>query len=254
MIDPEKGELVKFYDNCAYASRDRAPLASDPHNPNMAISGCTNGKGLVTFDLRQPQPAHFALNVHSSIIREIIYLDKSWPYGENNYGTIASLSLDGICKVRTIDNQVLDVFDVKHRSNCMTATPGPYISFAKEGFDSLIMVGGDELSEYSPAPVRGMKPRLVTHGLNDKPIFKLKYTSNGHFLYAISTCGELRRYRRLGCEHQLLGKVYSHSDKVLDMDIAPNDEYIVTASRDGNIGLLCLGAPSFGWTGFVELA
>lgn len=254
MIDAERGELVCSYDNCAYPGRDRAPLASDPYNPYMAICGCTNGKGLITLDLRQPQPAHFALNVHSTLIKDIIYLDRSWPYGENHQGTIASLSLDGICKVRTIDDHVLDVFDVRHRSHCIAATPNVYSMFAQEGFDSLIMVGGDSLTEYSPAPARGLKSRLTTLGLNEKPIYKLKYTSNGHLLYAISSGGEVSRYRRLGKDHRLLGRVYSHYDEVLDMDISPNDEFIVTASRDGNVGLLCLGAPSFGWTGFMEVA
>lgn len=219
----------------------------------MAICSCPNGKGLITFDLRKQAPAHFALNVHSTLIKDIIYLDRSWPYGESHQGTVVSLSSDGVCKVRTIDDRVLDVFDVKHRSNCVTATPDAYSMYAQEGFESIMMIGGDCLSEYMPAP-RGKKSKLFTHGANEYPISKLKYTSNGYLLYAISSCGQVKRYRRLGRDHQMLGEVYSHDDEVLDMDISPNDEYIVTASRDGTIGLMCLGAPSYGWTGYMEHA
>lgn len=219
----------------------------------MAICGCTNGKGIITFDLRKQQPAHFSLNVHASLIKDIIYLNRSWPYGDNLHSTVVSLSHEGVCKVTTVDNRELDAFDVKHRSNCVAATPDEYCMYAQEGFESMLMIGGDCLTEYLPPP-RGLKSRPYNHGPNDKPIHKLKYTSNGHLLYAIASGGQVRRYRRIGREHRLLGEVYSHNDEVSDMDISPNDEYIVTASRDGSIGLLCLGAPSFGWTGFMELA
>lgn len=258
MIDAERGDLICSYENCAYSGRDRAPLASDPQNPNMAICGCTNGKGLITFDLRKQQPAHFALDVHSTVIRDIIYLDQSWPFGDSRQGTVVSLSLDGVCKVSTVtgDGQVLHVFDVKHRSNCVTATPDVYSMSNQEGFESLMMIGGDCLSRYMPRPSGQDYARgngLFTYAPNE-PIHKLKYSSNGHLLYASSSGGQVRRYRRIGSEHVLLGQVYSHDDEVLDMDISPNDEYIVTASRNGHVGLLCLGAPSFGWTGYMELA
>lgn len=253
MIDAERGELVSSYDNCAYSGKDRAPLASDPRNPYLAICGCTNGKGLITFDLRKQQPAHFALNVHSSLIRDIIYLDESWPFGDINQGTVVSLSLDGVCKIRTIDDRELHAFDVKHRSNCVTATPSVYSLSSEEGFESIMMIGGDNLSSYFPGFL-DQEDRLLTYGPSDRPIHKLKYTSNGHLLYATSSGGQVRRYRRKGRTPQYLGEVYSHADEILDMDISPNDEYLVTASKDGCVGLLCLGTPSYGWTGFMQLA
>lgn len=256
MIDAERGELICSYENCAYSGKDRAPLAPDPRNPNIAICGCTDGKGLITIDLRKEQPAHFALNVHSSIIRDIIYLDESWPFGESHQGAVVSVSLDGICKIRTLDrdDRELHVFDVKHRSNCLAATPDVYsISNDGEGFESIMMIGGDSLSGYLPGN-RCQEPKLLTYGSDMKPIQKLKYTSNGHLLYACTSGGQVRRYRRAGNKHHYLGSVYSHTDKIIDMDISPNDEYIVTASHDGHVGLLCLGAPSHGWTGYMELA
>lgn len=244
--------MICSYDNCAYAGKEKAPLASNPLDPNLAICGCTNGKGLITFDLRKPSPAHFALNVHSSLIRDIIYLDASWPFAGNRQGTVVSLSLDGICKIRT-DERELHVLDVKHRSNCVTATPDVYSRSNEEGFESIMMIGGDSLSAYLPG--NGSEPpRLLNYGPNERPIHKFKYTSNGHLLYAISSGGQVRRYRRLGSRHHLLGEVYAHNDEIIDMDISPNDEYLVTASKDGSVGLLCLGAPSYGWTGFVQIA
>lgn len=244
--------MINSYDNCAYAGKERAPLASDPRNPYLAICGCTNGKGLITFDLRKQQPAHFALNVHSSLIRDIIYLDESWPFGDSHQSAVVSLSLDGVCKIRTIDDRELDVFDVKHRSNCVTATPDIYSISNEEGFESIMMIGGDNLSSYVPG--RNQEPRLLPYGPSERKVHKLKYTSNGHLLYAISSGGQVRRYRRLGNGHHYLGEVYSHNDEIIDMDISPNDEFIVTASKDGHVGLLCLGAPSYGWTGFMQLA
>lgn len=252
MIDVEKGELICSYDNCAYSGRDRAPLASDPQNPYMAICGCTNGKGLITFDLRKQQPAHFALNVHSSLIRDIIYLDQSWPFGDSHQSTVVSLSSDGVCKIRTVDDHVLQVFDVKHRANCVTATPSVYSMSNEEDFESIMMIGGDYLSRYRPLATP--REKLFTSRPNDRPIHKLKYTSNGHLLYAISSGGRVKRFRRIGVDHLWLGDLYSHNDEVLDMDLSPNDEYIVTASRDGHVGLMNLGAPSHGWTGYMQLA
>lgn len=252
MIDVERGELICSYDSCAYSGKDRAPLASDPQNPNLAICGCTKGKGLISFDLRKSRPIHFALDVHSSLIKDIIYLDESWPFGDRHQGSVVSLSLDGICKIRTLDDRELHVLDVKHFSSCVTATPNIYSNLNEEGFENIMMIGGDNLSGYVPA---NKELKLLTYGLNEeKPVCKLKYTSNGHILYTISAGGQVRRYQRFGAKHHFLGVLYTHDDAIMDMDLSYNDEYIVTASRDGHIGLNCLGAPSYGWTGFMQLA
>ena len=44
VIDVEKGDQISSYDNCAFNGRDRAGLAVDPTNPNMAVCCCVNGK------------------------------------------------------------------------------------------------------------------------------------------------------------------------------------------------------------------
>lgn len=232
----------------------------------MAICSCTNGKGLITFDLRQQKPAHTALNVHSSVIKDIMYLDSSWPYGERD-GTVVSLGADGTCKIRTIDDRVLDVIVSKSAANCMAATHSNCFLFVNGsyhnscgdgGLDSRIVIGGNDLIEYLP-PMKGRRGEITANRANCPPyynesFYKLKYTSSGHLLYSVSNGGRVTRYQRCSTFHDMLGVVYTHEEEILDMDISANDEYIVTASRNGTVGLLCLGAPSFGWTGYMELA
>lgn len=240
--------LVCNYDNCAYSGKERAPLASDPHNPNMVICGCTNGKGWIMFDLRKQQPALFSLNVHTSVMRDITYLDESWPFGHQN--TAASVSLDGVCKIRSFDDKEVHSIDVGFRSNCIAASPDCFYMSDDHGLKGSLMIGGDGLSGY----MAELESKVINFGLYEKPIQKLKYTSNGHFLYTASSDGQVYKFRRLDGELQFLSEVYSHRDEIVDMDISTTDEFIVTASRDGTVGLMCLGVPSYGWTGFMQLA
>lgn len=248
VLDAERGVLVCNYENCAYAGKERAPLASDPHDPNLAVCACTNGKGLVFFDLRKQQPIRFSLGTHSSVIRDIIYLDDSWPFGSQT--TFVSVSLDGICKIRTLDDKQLHCMDVKHRSNCLAATSDNYSMLDDHGLKSLMMIGGDNLTGY----LAGTDQRLITFSPCERPIQKLRYTSNGHFLFTASSEGQVSRYRAIDEDLQFINHLYSHKDDIIDMDISPTDEFIVTSSRDGTVGLQCLGVPSYGWTGFMQLA
>ena len=85
-------------------------------------------------------------------------------------------------------------------------------------------------------------------------IWKMKYTSCGSMLYTVTDTGVVKRYRRYpDGQHQFLGDVFSHKGDIFDMDISPLDEFLVTASKDKTVGLLCLGAPSHGFTGFTQL-
>lgn len=250
VIDPEKGALVSAYENCGYSGRERAPLATHPHNPNIAVSGCTNGKGLITFDLRKQQPAHFSLNVHTTVIRDIIYLDDSWPFHQKE--TICSIGSDGICKIRSLDDKQLRIFGLKNRSNCLAATPDAFSSEIGNGSNrSMLMIGGDDLYGYMPGP--DLEMLRCCFRTFEKSINKMKFTSNGHFLFVAS--GErVERYRRIDRELQFINEVYCHRSDIVDMDISHKDEYLITASRDGTVGLMCLGVPSHGWTGFMQLA
>lgn len=240
--------MVSHYDNCAYAEKERAPLATNPRDPNLAMCASTNGKGLIAFDLRKAYPAQFLFSLHSTVIKDIIYLDETWPFG--HHSTIVSVSSDGVCKIRTLDDKHIHSIDVLHRSNCLTATPDTYLMSEDYGLRSLLMIGGDKFSGYMPGP----DSKLIDFGPSEIPIQRLKYTSNGHLLYTASSKGQVARLRRVGDELKFVNNVYSHKDEIIDMDISPTDEYLVTSSRDGTVGLLCLGVPSYGWTGFMELA
>lgn len=113
---------------------------------------------------------------------------------------------------------------------------------------------------------------------SDQPqqIWRLKYSSNGAFLYAAGEGGAVRYYRRYpNSVLKQLGEVFRHRGDILDMDISPYDECkssflflkchnckkksqtyltdIVTASKDKTVGLICLGSPNHGWTEYYEL-
>jgi hypothetical protein len=112
-----------------------------------------------------------------------------------------------------------------------------------------MMIGGDFISGYKPECGLVERQKEMPHN----PIWKLRYTSNGSLLYAACDGGKIRRYRRYPRHHQYVGDVFSHKADVYDMDISPYDEFLVTASRDKLVGVLCLGPPNHGWTGCYEL-
>ncbi|XP_064485880.1 uncharacterized protein LOC135398401 isoform X1 [Ornithodoros turicata] len=254
VIDVERGEQVMTYDNSVFAGafngRDRGSLAADPICPNMAVCSCVNGKGLTLFDLRMPLPLDFVYDLHNSIIRDVMFVHSSWPFVRSHQSAVLSLSVDGVCKVTTLDNRYLHCFEVGHSSNCITSTPEPYGSGAEDGFYSVLLVGGDNISGYIPDI--GVQEQLREHG--DYPIWKLRYTSNGGLLYTACDRGTVRRYRRYPDRHEFLGEVFSHKGDIQDMDISPYDEYLITASKDRSVGVLHLGAPNHGWTEYCQLS
>ncbi|XP_075586132.1 uncharacterized protein LOC124490657 [Dermatophagoides farinae] len=84
-------------------------------------------------------------------------------------------------------------------------------------------------------------------------INRLRFSSNGAHLYAAGEGGFVRQYRRYpNLNVHCLGEVYRHRGDILDMDISPYDEFLVTASKDKTVGFICLGSPSHGWTEYYE--
>ncbi|KAF4517462.1 hypothetical protein B566_EDAN004501 [Ephemera danica] len=249
VVDVESGDQMLAYDNCAFNGRDRTGLATDPICPNMAVSVAVNGKGLTLLDLRMPLPLDFLYDLHGSTIRDVTFLDPSWPWARGHQSALLSASGDGTCKVSTLDGRVLHVFQAGHHVNTVCPTPEPFNEAAEDGFNSVIMSGGDIVSAY--VPDYGVKERLKEH--REMPVWKLRYTSNGSLLYSVGEDGVLRRYRRYPDHHEYLGPVYQHRLDVQDLDISPYDEYIVTGSKDKTVGILRLGAPSHGCTEYSEL-
>jgi len=155
-------------------------------------------------------------------------------------------------KVTTCRGNPLHSFEVGHKSNCVTPTPENYGSSSIYGFNSLLMIGGEAVSSY--APENGIAENLskLSH-IDDQIIWSLKYTSNGSLLYAGCEGGKVKRLRRYPNDHKLLDVVMVHKSDVYDLDISMYDEFLVTASKDKTVGVLNLGSPSHGWTGYFEL-
>ncbi|KAH9403819.1 hypothetical protein TYRP_015011 [Tyrophagus putrescentiae] len=169
VLDVERGHLVSSYENCAYNGRDRAALAVDPASPHMAVCAYVNGKGLTMFDLRMPLPLNFFFDFHCDTIRDIQYLDGSWPFAKSSSlssngaspsigqssaaaSSIMTLSSAGVTKICAVDGTVLHAFDFGQCANSVVATPEPFGSAAAEGFTSAILAGGTLISSYAPTP------------------------------------------------------------------------------------------------------
>jgi WD40 repeat protein len=248
VIDVEKGEQILSYDNCAFNGRDRTGLAVDPASPNMVACCCVNGKGVTLFDLRMSPPLDFLYDMHSGVIRDIMFLHESWPWCKGQK-CILSVASDGVCKVSTLDGRLLHQVDTGQGLNSVTATPESYGSASDDGFASVLMFGGETASAY--VPDSGIQEHLKES--NEIPIWKLRYTASGSVLYTACDQGVIRRYRRWPDHHGYLGEVFRHKGDVQDMDISPYDEYLVTASKDRSVGVIRLGGPNHGSSEYGEL-
>lgn len=85
------------------------------------------------------------------------------------------------------------------------------------------MCGGEKVTSYVPG--LGIQENFCENG--DNPIWKVKYTSNGSFLYSACAGGIVRKYRRYPRRHDYLGIVFTHKADIQDLDISPNDECIL---------------------------
>jgi len=248
MIDAEQGGQVLSYDNSAFNGRDRTGLAVDPTSPNIVACCCVNGKGITLFDLRMATPLDFLYDIHSGIIRDVMFLNDSWPWcrGQTSLLTVAS---DGICKVSTLDGRTLHMYNVGQSLNCATPTPEMYGAGLDDGFTSCLMLGGEHIAAY--VADAGIQEHLRHN--RTAPVWKLRYTAHGSLLYAACERGIVRRYRRWPDHHAYLGDLYQHKGDIQDMDISPYDEYLVTASKDRSVGVYKLGGPNHGASEYGEL-
>lgn len=249
VLDVETGEQIFAYDNCTYNGRDRTALAVNLHSgPNLVVCACVNGKGLALFDLRMPLPLDFVNELYDGIIRDAVFLHESWPWCKGQ-PAILSVAENGIAKVTSLDGRVMQTIDIGSSIHSVAETPEKYGSMVDDGFGSVVMFGGDRLSSYVPDV--GVKETMTEHG--DVPLWKIKYSSNGNYLYTACDKGVVRRYRRYSDRHEFQDELFSHKDDVEDMDISPFDEYIVTASKDRSVGVYRLGGPSHGSTEYKEV-
>ena len=127
---------------------------------------------------------------------------------------------------------------------------GPASSVDPTQFRSALCFGGKSLMILD----KEQNEVLERFGENgEAPLWKLRYSSNGKKLYAACDDGIVRRYLRLPSGHVYDGEVVQHADDIEDMDISINDEFLVTASQDKSVGIVKIGDPSHGCTGYGEL-
>jgi hypothetical protein len=148
-----------------------------------------------------------------------------------------------------MDGRILHTFYSGRHLNTVCPTPEPFQSFLSNGFYSkrilklietshqcsinkmfyclfflgVIMSGGDKITSY--VPNLGIQESFCEN--RDKPIWKVRYTSNGSFLYSVCEGGVVRKYRRYPDRHEYLGEVYTHKGDIQDLDISPYDECIL---------------------------
>ncbi|XP_076068309.1 uncharacterized protein LOC143040770 isoform X3 [Oratosquilla oratoria] len=184
VIDTERGETVVGYDNCACATGDRTPIATHPMVPDMVACVTVNGKGITLFDLRMPLPLDFIYDIHNGIIRDVVFLDGSWPWGGPGEATILTGSSEGLMKVFALGGRALHTFTPPHPVSCIAPSPEKYGATRGQGFHSVIVAGGDLISSYSPEASIGSEEVLKPNGGS---VWRLRYTKSGSVLYA---CGE----------------------------------------------------------------
>lgn len=252
VLDVHRGHQIQSYENCVGHCRGRAALATDPNNPNMVVCCGPNGKSLNLLDIRMPLPCEFLFDLHTSVIRDICFLNRSWPFVKSHQSGLVSLSGDGVCKTTTLEGLSLHTFSVGYESNSIATTPEDYGSSRSNGLKSHIVIGGDTISSYTPENSANEKHKKFNY-INHYLIWKLKYTSNGSLLYSACAGGKVKRFRRMQNDHEYLGDVICHKADVYDMDISPYNEFLVTASKDHTVGILHLGPPNHGDSSYYEL-
>lgn len=141
-------------------------------------------------------------------------------------------------------------------------------------------------SRYSPP-----QPLIVFHhhwikdqddadggGARPPEVTRLRFSTNGAFLYAGGEGGAVRLYQRTPHVFHLkyLGDLMQHEDDIIDLDLSPNDECkclarsrilvvaklifpfwlldLVTTSHDKTVGIVHLGPPNHGSSGHYEIA
>ncbi|XP_050692880.1 uncharacterized protein LOC126983809 [Eriocheir sinensis] len=247
LMDVERGATLLAYDNCASPQESpRQPLATHPALPHLAACPAVNGRGITLLDLRMPLPLDFIYDIHEDTIHDLLFLDGSWPWGSGK-AVLLSGSGTGEVKVTGLDGRPVCSFSTHAPVTLLHPSPDKFNTNTAllNGYPSVMLVSSGE--------------GLVCWGVGRKPwkweadrihparVSRMKYTESGGILYTAQG-PSVHRHRRYPDHHQPLGQVYSHSAPILDLDLSPHNEYLITASQDSSIGLLHLGAPNHGWT------
>lgn len=248
IIDVERGDPVLAYDNCASPGEGRQPLVMHPDMPYLAACATVNTKGITLIDLRMPLPLDFIYDIHEDSINDICFLDGSWPWGSGKMVLVSGSSV-GQMKVNSVDGRPLCSFMAPSPLTCMAPSPEAYNKTISQGYPSVMMAStGEGLVCWCV----GERPwKWESQPVSPNRVTRMRYSHSGGLLYTAQ--GKMiTRYRRYPDRHQNVGQVYSHNAPIMDLDISPYNEYLVSAGHDHSIGLLRLGSPSHGWTQYCE--
>ncbi|KAB7506280.1 hypothetical protein Anas_05794 [Armadillidium nasatum] len=250
LVDVERGEMFVFYENSVCSHSARQPVATHSDSPDLVACVTVNGKGITLFDLRMPLPLDFLVDLYDSSIGDLMFLDKSWPWGS---GQVSLLSGGGDhnVKITNFGGTTQLSLNTGMSVSALAYSPGRFGASNCRGYKSVILAAGDFISCHEPS-LEEVKPSECFKNING-PVLRAKYSCSGGLLYTASERGSICRFRRYPDRHEALEELYSHDGPVTDFDISSYGEYIVSASLDGFIGLYSLGGPSHGNTQCWEL-
>ncbi|XP_069169465.1 uncharacterized protein [Procambarus clarkii] len=244
IVDIEKGTPLLAYDNCASPVDVRQPLIVHPSLPYLAACTTVNARGITLLDLRMPLPLDFIYDLHEDSINDMCFLDGSWPWGSGKAVLVSGSAL-GEVKVNSMDGRSLCSFTEQPPISCLYPSPEGYNASVANGYPSVMMAStGEGLVCWCV----GERPwKWETQKVNPGRVARMRYTLSGGVLYTAQG-KTVYRYRRYPERHQVVGQVFTHTAPILDLDLSPYNEYLITAGKDNMVGLLHLGAPNHGWT------
>ncbi|KAK7066262.1 hypothetical protein SK128_008406 [Halocaridina rubra] len=282
VIDVERGDPVLTYDSCASPGEGRQPLVMHPDIAYLAACATVNARGITLIDIRMPLPLDFIFDIHEDCINDICFMDGSWPWGSGNMVLVSGSSL-GQMKVHGLDGRPVYSFTVPSPLTCMAPSPEAYNKTISQGYPSVMMAStGEGLVCWCV----GEQPwKWESQTVSPNRVTRMRYSHSGGILYTAQgkmnslvhypvysrfhflinfnlfpsnnglffpTGKMVTRYRRYPDRHQHDGSIFTHAAPVLDLDISPYNEYLVSAAHDNTIGLHRLGSPSHGWTQYCE--
>ncbi|XP_037784004.1 uncharacterized protein LOC119580129 [Penaeus monodon] len=248
IVDVERGTPVLAYDNCVSPGEGRQPLVMHPDLPYLAACITVNARGITLLDLRMPLPLDFIYDLHEDSINDLCFLDGSWPWGSGKAVLVSGSSV-GQVKVNSVDGRPLCAFTTEPPVTCLAPSPEPYNTTVSQGYPSVMMAStGEGLVCWCV----GERPwKWESKQVSPSRVSRMKYTHSGGLLYSAQG-RSVNRYRRYPESHQCVGEVYAHTAPILDLDLSPYNEYLISAGQDSKIGLLRLGSPNHGWTQYCE--
>ncbi|KAL6073569.1 hypothetical protein QOT17_004876 [Balamuthia mandrillaris] len=260
VVDVERWEPLHQYANQFFGGSDRGALAISQEDPNLVAGGGNPGAEHALFDIRVKDKPIRTWKVHTHTIRDMCFVDGSWfglssgelllscGSGANSSGQAILCDLAGnVLASRCI----MEVGESPHwlaGAYSVTVTPPYFGSGNKAKYDSKRCVtvglnGKVLLLPCNQFTNSNYEKFVFLSHLPQRPVWKLRYNSNGTLLFAASDGGVVNMYhRKEDGSHIMVKKIIQHLNDIEDCDISIHDNYLITASQDDTIGIV---APVF---------